>query len=128
MDGAQCADTPGVQDFPWPVRIPMRFSDAAMCSSLQRPAMRRIAANASSEVRQPCSPVRRFLTRSSECWPPFQWITRTTSRAAWSTSATMPVIKARTAADGCACSCRARSRRLLYLLRRFVLLSTSKRP
>ena len=36
-----------------------------------------------------------FLTRSCECWPPFQWITRRTSRAASSTSATMSTIRVR---------------------------------
>ena len=45
---------------------------AAIWSSLQRLAMLRMTANASSAVRQPCSPVLGFLTRSCECWPPFQ--------------------------------------------------------
>ena len=36
--------------------------------------MRSITASASSGVRQPCSPVFGFLTRSCECWPPRQWI------------------------------------------------------
>ena len=84
-----------VQDFPWPVRIPIRFSDAAISSSDHRPAMLRITARASSGVRQPWSPVLGFLTRSCECWPPRQWIVRTTSRAASSTSAMMSAIRAR---------------------------------
>ena len=67
-----------VQDFPWPVRRPIRLSDAAMSSSGHRVAMLRITASAASGVLQPCSPVLGFLTRSSECRPPFQWITRTT--------------------------------------------------
>src|SRR5262249_14214697 len=35
-------------------------------------------------------------TRSSECWPPFQWMTSTISPAASSTSVTISVISART--------------------------------
>ena len=54
MEATRCA----VQVFPWPVGSPMRLSDAAMCSSDQRPAMLRITAKASSVVAQPCSPVR----------------------------------------------------------------------
>jgi hypothetical protein len=64
-------------------------SDAAICSSDQRPAMLRITAKASSAVAQPCSPVRGLRTRSSECWPPRQWMVSTTSRAASSTSTTI---------------------------------------
>ena len=51
--------------------------------------MLRMTAMASSEVRQPCSPVFGLRTRNCECWPPRQWIVRTTSRVASSTSAMM---------------------------------------
>ena len=52
-EATRCA----VQVFPYPVGMPIRFSDAAICSSDQRPAMLRITAKASSVVAQPCSPV-----------------------------------------------------------------------
>ena len=41
-----------------------------MSASDQRPAMRATTASASSGVRQPCSPLLGFRTRSCECWPP----------------------------------------------------------
>ena len=66
-----------------------------MCSSDQRPAMLLITASASSVVAQPCSPARGLRTRSSECWPPRQWIVRMTSRASSSTSTMMSVINVR---------------------------------
>src|SRR3954471_10567967 len=69
-----------VQDLPCPVRIPIRFNDAAMSSSDHREAMLRITARASSGVRQPCSPDFGLRTRSCECWPPRQWTVRMTSR------------------------------------------------
>ena len=90
-EATRCA----VQVLPWPVGRPIRLSDAAICSSDQRPAMLRMTANASSVVAQPCSPVRGLRTRSSECWPPRQWIVSTTSRASSSTSTTMSVINVR---------------------------------
>ena len=46
-------------------------------------------------VRQPCSPDFGLRTRSCRCWPPRQWIVRTTSRAVSSTSAMMSVTRAR---------------------------------
>jgi transposase len=61
-----------VQVLPCPVGMPIRFSEAAICSSDQRPAMLRINARASSVVAQPCSPVLGLRTRNSECWPPRQ--------------------------------------------------------
>ena len=54
-----------------------------------------ITASASSGVRQPCSPTLGLRTRSCECWPPRQWIVRTTSRVASSTSAMMSATRAR---------------------------------
>ena len=66
-----------------------------MCSSDQRPAMLRITASASSVVAQPCSPDRGLRTRSSECWPPRQWIVRMTSPTSSSTSTMMSVINVR---------------------------------
>jgi hypothetical protein len=50
-----------VQDFPCPVRIPIRFGDAEISSSNHRPAMLRIMAWTS---RQPCSPLLGLRTRS----------------------------------------------------------------
>src|SRR5260370_30515965 len=58
--------------------------------------MLRMTGSACSGVFQPCSPVRSLRTRSSECWPPFQWMTSTISPAASSTSAMISVINART--------------------------------
>ena len=66
-----------------------------MSSSDQRVAMLRITASAASGVRHPCSPDFGLRTRSCECWPPRQWIVRTTSRVASSTSAMMSVTRAR---------------------------------
>src|SRR5580704_17010749 len=66
-----------------------------MSSSDHRVTMVRITARASSGVRQPCSPDFGLRTRNCECWPPRQWIVRTTSRAASSTSAMMSVTRAR---------------------------------
>jgi hypothetical protein len=51
-----------VQVLPWPVGRPIRLSDAAICSSDQRPAMLRMTASASSIVAQPCSPARGLRT------------------------------------------------------------------
>jgi len=45
-----------------------------MCSSDHLLAMLRMTANASSGVRQPCSPVRGLTTLTCECCPPRQWI------------------------------------------------------
>jgi transposase len=86
----------GVQVLPWPVRMPIRLSEAAISRSDQRPAIRAMIASASSGVRQPCSPVFGLRTRICECWPPRQWMVRMTSRAAWSTSAMISVTRART--------------------------------
>src|SRR6202023_3392071 len=58
--------------------------------------MLRMTASACSGVLHPCSPVRGLWTRSSECWPPFQWMTSTISPAASSISTTISVISART--------------------------------
>ena len=67
-----------------------------MSWSDHRPAMLRMTASACSGVLHPCSPVRGLRTRSSECWPPFQWMTSTISAAASSISTTISVISART--------------------------------
>lgn len=75
-------------------RHPLRFNETAISGSDQRPAMVRITANACSEALQSCSPLFGFLTRSSECWSPFQWMTSTTSPTA--KSAMISVNTART--------------------------------
>jgi hypothetical protein len=70
--------------FAWPVRKPIRFNDAAMCASSQRPAM--LPPTASSEVLHLCSSVLSFLTRDHEH----------DFAVASSTSAMMSLIRART--------------------------------
>ena len=57
--------------------------------------MLRMTVSASSGVRQPCSPERGLVTRIWDCWPPRQWMVRTTSRVASSTPATMSLMRVR---------------------------------
>ena len=62
---------------------------------MKSPCMLRMTANASSGVRQPCSPERGFTTLTCEGCPPRQWIVSTTWRVVSSTSATMSLTRVR---------------------------------
>ena len=44
---------------------PIRFSEAAICSSAQRPALLRSTSSTFSGVRQPCSPSSDFSERNT---------------------------------------------------------------
>ena len=84
-----CSTRSVVHDCPCPVGMACDSKAVAIYASDQVPAIRRMTASASSEVRLRlrCSPGFGFRPRTSECCPPRQWMIRMTSRD-WSSTST----------------------------------------